>query len=289
MNAPQPVLDPAPKQERTALAVVMALVAVVAVVSVGFAVIVRSTLEDNASVDRSAAPSTDLATTIGESSLWIAPPAGTANTSAPSSSSVPSFGYQPLWPFADVAQAQEWQEQYAEGGHQPWHLDADQVALTFTQYFLGFTNVDTVVHQRAAGRQMWVTVGFANPRGDLIESAELHLVRMGTGDSAPWEVVGTEDDTLTVTTPRYGARVTSPVQVGGRITGVDESLTVQVLSRNEPHVAGVVSGVSAGGEKSPWSVSVPFSTAPDQTLIVVVSTGGHIASVERFAVTAVRY
>jgi hypothetical protein len=37
--------------------------------------------------------------------------------------------YLPLWPFANEAEAQVWQESYRVGGHQPWHLSADQTAL----------------------------------------------------------------------------------------------------------------------------------------------------------------
>jgi hypothetical protein len=44
----------------------------------------------------------------------------------------------------------------------------------------------------------------------------------------------------------------------------------------------------AGGVEAPWQTTVSFSGATDPALTIVVSTGGHIQGVERFAITAVR-
>jgi hypothetical protein len=44
----------------------------------------------------------------------------------------------------------------------------------------------------------------------------------------------------------------------------------------------------AGGQATPWSLAVPFHAASGQVIIIVVHTGGHVAAVERFAVTGVR-
>jgi len=41
------------------------------------------------------------------------------------------------------------------------------------------------------------------------------------------------------------------------------------------------------GQPSPWSLTVPFHAAPGQLITIVVHTGGHVAAVERFAVTGV--
>ncbi|MCE5291964.1 MAG: hypothetical protein LLG14_22355 [Nocardiaceae bacterium] len=283
-----PTHDPVAQRDRK-VGLVLFFGVVVVLALFGFVALVLA-LDDDQNAAQPIAPSVDQATTIAGSSRWISPPPPTAgpSTSTGVAAEAPSFGYQPLWPFASVSDAQQWQKEYAAGGHQPWHLDARQVALNFTQHFLGFTNVDTVLGVRSGTRQAWVTVGFTNPNGAPVTSAELHLVRIGADDDAPWEVVGTEDTTLTITTPRYGVKVSSPVQVGGRISGVDESLKVEVKTNSESH-AGVVSGISAGGDMSPWSASVPFSAESGRTLVIVVSAGGHIAPVERFAITGVRY
>ncbi len=51
---------------------------------------------------------------------------------------------------------------------------------------------------------------------------------------------------------------------------------------------GAVTGIPAGGSGSPWSAAVNFARPAGAVLTVVVSTGGHVAEVERFAVTGVR-
>ncbi|CAM3633312.1 hypothetical protein [Smaragdicoccus niigatensis] len=283
-----PTLEPPRRRDRNRGPLVL-VVALVVLALGGFVALVQA-LDGDVNAVQPIAPSPEQATVIAESSQWIAAP---SSTSRPLTTSVPAdpsrFDYAPLWPFASVSDAQRWQQDYAASGHQPWHLDARQVALNFTEHQLGFTNVDTVLRVRLWTSQAWVTVGFTNPNGAPVTSAELHLVRIGAGDEAPWEVVGTQDTTLTITTPLYGVKVSSPVTVGGLLSGVDESLRVEVRTLFDPHPVGVVSGISAGGDMSPWSATVPFAVSPGRTLTVVVSTGGHIAPVERFAITGVSY
>lgn len=198
------------------------------------------------------------------------------------------FDHQPLWPFADQQAAAAWQQAYQEGGPQPWHLDHEATALGFTQGYLGFEGIDRVVGSIVDGDEAWVSVGYLLPNGSASTAAEVHLARYGTGDDAPWEVVGTRDDTLTLDIPGYGSEVSSPLQVGGEITGVDESLHVAVL-RLDGDVPGEACCPPAGGERERWSVSVAYSGPADGSVAtVVVSTGGHVADVERFAITAVR-
>jgi hypothetical protein len=197
------------------------------------------------------------------------------------------FRYQPLWPFSGVADATAWQQAYRAGGHQPWHLDARATALSFASGFLGYRGIDRVAGETRSGGEAWVTVGYADPNGATAAAAVVHLARIGTGADAPWEVAGTRDTTLTLTRPGYGTTVVSPVAVGGRITGVDESLRVQVRALGKP-LLGEVSGIPAGGDRSPWSAQVRFTAPAATVLTIAVSTGGHSAEVERFAVTGVR-
>jgi hypothetical protein len=65
------------------------------------------------------------------------------------------------------------------------------------------------------------------------------------------------------------------VRIGGKITGVDENLRAAIRQ------------LGASGQASPWSLNVPFHAAPGQLITIVVHTSGHVAAVERFAVTAV--
>lgn len=218
------------------------------------------------------------------------PPTGSSATT----SANPPLGSPvnlPLWPFASLDQAWAWEQSYTSGGHEPWHLDAGQTALAFTQGYLGFTGIDKVVSTVvASGRDAHIGVGFATPSTPpgTVTSAVVHLVRYGPDADAPWEVVGTADTTLTLTAPAYGSVAHSPMTVGGAITGVDESIKVQIRTASRHMPLAELPGMPAGGSATPWHVSIAFPGTTDPVLTVVASTGGHLAAVERFAVTGVR-
>jgi hypothetical protein len=219
-----------------------------------------------------------------------------ANTTTPGASTTPTsttpsqtppakpFQHQPLWPFASEADAAAWQR---SDGKQPWHLDPAETALSFTTGFLGFTEINQVISRKIQGDDARIAVGY-KAEGSLSTAAVIHLVRIGQGESAPWEVVGTIDDTLTLERPRYGTTATSPLTVGGKITGVDESLRVEVRQPSSERPLGTSCCVPAGGERQPWSATVTFKGATAPAVTVVVSTGGHIQDIERFAITGLR-
>lgn len=208
-------------------------------------------------------------------------------TPAPSPSPVP-LGYQPLYPFASLADVQAWQDGYtAGGGGQSWHLSPDGTALSFTQAYLGFKEINRVASHTVGDRDARVTVGLLLPNGTISHAAVVHLVKYGSGRYVPWEVVGTDDTAFTLDTPAYGATVTSPVKVGGDITGVDESIGVEVHQLGSPAAVGSHCCEPAGGQDNPWSVTVAFRAASGQVITIVAHTGGHVAAVERFAVTGV--
>ncbi|WP_436498252.1 hypothetical protein [Actinokineospora sp. HUAS TT18] len=261
---------------RRGLAVAAAILAALVVVAVATVILLDR--------DDTAAPPTSTTqaptTTAGTSS--------SATTADSTSQASAQFRYQPLWPFAAVADAETWQREYRAGGHAPWHLDAGMTALGFTTGYLGFTGVSVVVTSSVTGDEALVTVGYPIEGRAPGVAAVLHLSKIGVGADAPWEVVGTKDTTLSLTQPGYGAKVASPVAVGGRITGVDESIRVQVRAGTAQTPLGEACCLPAGGENTPWSTSVTFSGAPSSALTVVASTGGHYTDVERFAVTAVR-
>jgi Immunoglobulin-like domain of bacterial spore germination len=197
------------------------------------------------------------------------------------------FRYPPLWPFSTQAEVDAWRQQHAAQGTQPWHLDAEATALAFTTGYLGFGEIDQVVASDVRDREAWVSVGYDTGSGSPSTAAVVHLVRFGPGDGAPWEVVGTRDTDLTLETPSYGSSVSSPVTVGGRITGVDENLRVQVRQASSQAPIGEACCLPAGGQGTPWRTTVSFSGATDPALTIVVSTGGHFQGVERFAITGV--
>lgn len=236
---------------------------------------------------RSATPTTS--PTASVSAATTPPVTSTPTTHAPGGSAPPlgSARLQPIWPFTTLAQAQAWQRDYRSGGHQPWHLDPAQTALSFTKGYLGFKEVDRISSRTVNGRDGRIGVGLSTPE-TTGTAAVIHLVRFGTAPDAPWEVVGTDDSTFSLTAPGYGSFARSPLVTGGRITGVDEGIHVQVRQPSSAAPLGSSCCTPAGGEDQPWTVTVPYSGAKDPVLTVIASTGGHIAEVERFSVTAVR-
>ena len=78
------------------------------------------------------------------------------------------------------------------------------------------------------------------------------------------------------------------MRIGGKITGVDESLRAEVHRLGAGGPVGSFCCQPAGGQASPWTFSVPFHGTPGQVITIVVHTGGHVAAVERFAVTGAR-
>jgi hypothetical protein len=255
------------------------------VVALGIAVAVTWAIASN----NGGGPATGPSPTETQAPTATTPASPTATPATPSATTVPVpvFGYQPLWPFRDMAAAAAWQRAYRANGSQPWHVDPGLTALGFAGGHLGFAAVNEETSRRIVGREAWIGVGYERPDGRAATAAVVHLARMGAGGDAPWEVVGTRDSTLSITSPAYGARVSSPVTAGGRITGVDESLRVAVID-TDGRTLGRVDGIPAGGEGTPWSATVSYARPAGAIVTVVVSTGGHVAEVERFAVTAVR-
>jgi hypothetical protein len=198
------------------------------------------------------------------------------------------LGYQPLYPFAAITDARAWQASYRSGGHQPWHLDAGETALSFTRAKLGFTELDTVTSLSVDGDGAHVGVGYVNPNGIRQTAAVLHLVRFGTDRDSPWEVVGSDDRTFSLETPDYGSVVTSPMSVGGHITGVDENVRVSIYQLSSSAALGTACCTPAGGVNQLWSTRVSFSGVTDPVITIVASTGGHLLAVERFAIQGVR-
>jgi hypothetical protein len=216
------------------------------------------------------------------------PTTGPNATGSPTLTAPPggyNLGYQPLWPFANDIQANTWLAHRA-GGSQPWHADAGQTALLFTRNYLGFTDITTVTSSRTDAQGAHVGVGYRNPAGVLATAAVLHLVRFGPDPSSPWEVVGSDDTSLSLEQPAYGSTAGSPITAGGHITGVDESIRLAVRDQAGNLVGGPAQPIPAGGQAQPWHGTVSFTGSG--VLTIVASTGGHLQAVERFAIQGVR-
>jgi hypothetical protein len=194
----------------------------------------------------------------------------------------------PLWPFQTPGQVRAWQLNRQAAGGDPHHrLDPAATALEFTRGALGFTGVDRVTSSVAAGPDHLVGVGRPGEAGDDVTVAVLRLMRFGDGPQAPWVVTGTRD-VGAVSRPAYGATVGSPLEVGGMITGVDEALRV-VVAGPRGMTLGRAGPIGVGGRDQLWSATVDLAPTPSGALLsVAVSTGGHVADVEWFAVIGVR-
>jgi hypothetical protein len=252
-----------------------------------------TTTSADQSTGRTTAATSTNASSPASSGAPTAPASGASGPSRASSSvaapGVPLLaqGYVALFPFAGLRDAQQWERAYRTGGHQPWHLDAGATAVAFARGYLGFTGVDRVTSRRTGTDGAHVGVGYRNPAGRLATAAVLHLMRFGVDAEAPWEVVGSDDTTFTLELPRYASHVTTPVTMGGLITGVDENVSVAVRRLGTETPLGRAGPVAAGGQARPWSVRVSYSGARAGALTLVAVTGGHVRQVERFAITGV--
>jgi len=274
----------------------LAAAAVVAVAA-GTIGVVEATRADRAQPGKTPTPSPIVATPTPTPT----PPASTTPTptTTPTTSPTPTptptqsapgafeLGYQPLWPFANLADAKEWQASYRSGGHQPWHASATATAQAFV-ISLGFTEIDTITSQRTDSDGAHIGVGYVDPNGTKRTAAVLHLVRFGTDTDSPWEVVGSDDTSFSLEQPDYGSVVSSPVTVGGHITGVDENVKVSVYQVSTEKPIGQACCTPAGGVNQPWSTKVSFSGATQPVITIVASTGGHLLAVERFAIQGLR-
>ena len=248
------------------------------------------------------APATNTSATGTSAASAEAPGSATATTGAPTTPAttqapaVPGTpaqttglpaGYLALFPFASLAGVRAWQASYQSGGHQPWHRSPDLTATAFAA-FIGYVDVTQVARRAVSGGDAHVAIGIKLLNGTISTAAVIHLVLFGSGQYAPWEVVGTDDTTFTLDRPAYGSTAPSPVTAGGTITGVDESIRVTVHTLSAQGAVGAYCCQAADGTRSPWSARVTFRATPGQVITIAAATGGHVAAVERFAVTGIR-
>lgn len=192
-----------------------------------------------------------------------------------------------IWPFQTSSDVSTWQ-QSSTGGHQPWHYDAGQTAVAFLA-FLGHPEVHQVMSVIDHGYATAVTVGQHNAdSGRTTKVTVVWLKQVGTGSPQPWDVQEATASDLTIDQPSRFAHVSTPLIVSGLITGIDESITVQLVSPSTgadlntttPHVP-------AGGTNTPWETRLTLRASNDKVGILVAYTGGHVAAVERLTVTGV--
>jgi hypothetical protein len=178
-----------------------------------------------------------------------------------------------VWPFTSLAQAQAWQK--SGTGSEAWHLDPRQTALRFLRY-LQAPEVDTAITNEAettsvgAGRK--VTLGRKMADGTLRAVTVVHLVRLGTGSTAPYAVTRAAGAyTLKISSPGIAAPVRSPLTVTGTIDGVHQSIRVELRT---PAGATPISAPAAGpgSATTGWSTAVSFAARAGGVATLVART-----------------
>jgi hypothetical protein len=217
--------------------------------------------------------------------------------------------YVPLWPYANFVQASAVEQNILSVRSRPSTLgsgpyidpalDPGQVALAFTEKYLGFTGITKVTSSVVAKDQARIGVGYLDADGKTITVAVIHLVKYerDIGDQyAPWEVVGTDDTTLGIETPSYRRPVETSVEVGGRIGGPDDNVRVSILHTTGKFGATTMTltqycCVLGGGQNSSWSVTLRYpqyaGIQVGDVLTIVASAGGSSKQPERFAIQGV--
>ena len=179
----------------------------------------------------------------------------------------------------------EWERSNSEGGHQPWHGDPCDTGLFFVRSVLGFSDVTEVASCEIRGDDAWVTVGYAVEGRVIPAGATIHLARLGN-DPGGWTVVGSRDRaTLTLLTPRYGARIGGVVHLAGEVSGLGEDvLTVRIIDRSGRNVGAASQQlIGLGGG---WQADIRLPAGTDEVLIAVASTDSGLGSLSDLAITA---
>ena len=122
-----------PHRRRTWMVVAVAAAVILVIVAAVVTVVLLRSGDDDGGTAPGASPSAPVSPSVSP------PPSPSPQPSAsPTAPVTPVFRFQPLWPFAGVADAAAWQASYRSGGHQPWHLDPALTALSFTREYLGY-------------------------------------------------------------------------------------------------------------------------------------------------------
>lgn len=184
------------------------------------------------------------------------PPSSTAAPapvrSAPPTPPVSSPAYT-IWPYTSPPKV---------SSGPPSYLDPKQTALGFVRY-LQAAEVDQVLADEtettSAGAGRKVTLGRKMADGTVRAVTVVHLVRLGSGSTAPYAVTRAAGAyTLKITSPGLAAPVRSPLTVRGTIDGVHQSIRVEV--RTPAGATPISAPVSAPGSATTgWSTPVSFA------------------------------
>lgn len=181
---------------------------------------------------------------------------------SPTAPAAPAFAGPAIWPFRSQAQADAWR---TDPGTKAWAGDPVQTTQRFLADYLRVSGVVASVPRSFAAPppgRFTVQLDSAEGSAGRVELAQY-------GDGGPWTVVSVGGTDLTVTTPRPDGRVTSPQRVSGRVTGVDESVRVELVTFSGVVVA---TAYAPAGSEVPWETTISWTTRGWTTGAVVATT-----------------
>ena len=190
-------------------------------------------------------------TTLTQDPTTQPPTTSSSPSTPPTASAAPTvvgggldhaFENPALWPFTSAQEIATWRTDH------PYAEDKTAVVRHYLQDVLGITGATLtkpcescdVVDIRVAGHQ----VGTAALERFRLDGAQVYTI----------STVGGTD--LKVTSPTLGEAVSSPTTVTGRITGVDEHVSLALLSQSGTTVA---TGGAQAGSAVPWSTRLTWT------------------------------
>jgi hypothetical protein len=192
-----------------------------------------------------------LGTGSGTSALVQTPASHGPLTPSPSPVATPAgggldhaFENPALWPFTSAQEIAGWQSSYP-------YAD-DKVALV--QHYLGdVLRVPGAALSKPCESCDVVDIAVAGHQG-----GQAALERYLVGGHPVYTIVTVGQSDLKLTTPGYGEAVSSPTTVSGRVTGVDESVQVSLVTQ-DGRVLGTAT--APAGSERPWTTTVSWSDA----------------------------
>ncbi|MCU1590989.1 MAG: hypothetical protein JWP11_2245 [Frankiales bacterium] len=182
----------------------------------------------------------------------------------------------PVWPFTNDTEAADWED---NPGSQAWASDP----VTVTQHLLD----DYLKLPGQATRRVAV---LSDPDAAIVQVSaggrtvsQVRLVQVGRDAKGPWSVTGATAVDLTVQDPVDRAEVTSPLEVYGRVTGVDQSVHVRLMSGSL-----LAEGFAAAGQERPWSQQLVWTATHWSVGAIVGSTFSGKGDLSAVTITAVR-
>jgi hypothetical protein len=193
------------------------------------------------------------------------------------------FPVDTLWPPPDY---------FDNGNVDPAYQDPYRTALKFTQDYLGFSAVDSVLGERSTfdrgvSSGIYVSVGYRPPGQGLVTVADVDVVCAKDG---LWAVRGTGDDLLVLATPKHDVTLPAaqrdPVTLGGtsKFSGADR-IAVSIFDPSS--TTPISAGCSADDVKN-WSTTCSYHDTRHSPLIVMVAVHNTSGQLLKFALTCFR-